>query len=217
MTNLQPVLFFFETIMQWNYHNLVEVFNLHKETTKYSDMFDEIYSGISHPQSKYEMYITTDKNTNAIGFMMEDRALNSPVLFANLQSYGILSKMWPDWMLVPMNSTKLIYDNSSNDKIQLNVDINITEEEHFQMMMLYELPPFEILHKAIEVNDYLSLIGRRHKIGFSVSYEHMDMDFKDFFPSNHTFDTIDSLFGNALELYYEAEEHGNPFSHYTLS
>lgn len=217
MKNIQPVLFFFETINTWNFRAVINVFKL-TETKKYSNMFDEVYIGLSHPQSKYELYFTSNKGSGAIGFALEDKDTNQLVLMSNMQQRGTSAKMYPDWMLINMDSfnNKLsFYD--TKDKMIMEIDENMVEEEHFQNMMLYDLPPYETYHKAIEVYKYLSPIAKRHRIGFSVDYNHLDMDFDEFFPSNEVFDTIDSIYGNALELFYEAENHGNPFNHYTIS
>lgn len=215
MKNVQPLLFFFETINQWNYHTYVDLFDM-KPSTRYEKMFHEVLGGFSHPLSKYEMYITTTKGNQGIGFMMEDRQLQTPVLFGGLQEWKSTAVMWPDWMYIPMHSTKLVFDDRSEMTEELEAYV-MSEEEHFQTMMLRDLPDHKFIEKGIEVFQYLQPIAKNHKIGFSIDYNHMDMDFKDFIPSESAFDTIESLFGNALELYYEAEEHGNPFSYYTLS
>jgi len=216
MKNIQSLLFYFEMINQWRgFSNMQSIFSL-TPSVKYAKMFDEVYYGLSHEQSKYELYITSNKNTGAIGFMVEDRDLNAPVLFGNLQDWGNSTRMYPEWMKVQMESTQLAFYDKNN-KIIMNVDPEILEEEHFQLMMIHDLPPFETLHKAIDVNNYLRPIAKKHKIGFSIDYAHLDMDFTYFFPSNKAFDIIDSVYGNALQLYYEAEEHGNPFNYYVIS
>lgn len=215
MKNIQPVLFFFETINQWNYHTYVDLFDM-KPSKRYEGMFHEVLYGISHPLSKYEMYITTTKYNQGIGFMLEDRKTQKPVLFAGLQEYGHTAVMWPDWMYIPMNATKLVFDERDERVEQLEV-YAMSEEEHFQTMMLRDLPPHSAIEKGMKIFEYLSPIAKKHSIGFSIDYENMDHDFKNFIPSENAFNTIESLFGNALELYYEAEEHGNPFSHYTIS
>lgn len=215
MKNIQPVLFFFETINQWNYHTYVELFDM-KPSVRYKDMFHEVLGGFSHPLSKYEMYITTTKHNQGIGFMMEDRQTQTPVLFAGLQEWGGKAVMWPDWMYIPMNANKLVFDDRDPNTPEMEVVV-MSEEEHFQTMMIRDLPDHRVIEPAIEVYQYLKPIAANHKIGFSIDYNHMDMDFKDFIPAESAFQTIEQLFGNALELYYEAEEHGNPFSYYTLS
>lgn len=215
MKNIQPVLFFFETINQWNYHTYVDLFDM-KSSNRYKDMFHEVLYGFTHPLSKYEMYITTTKRNQGIGFMMEDRQTQTPVLFAGLQEWGSTAIMWPDWMYIPHNASKIVFDDKCLETKQMDAFV-MSEEEHFQTMMLRDLPEHHVINPAMEVYQYLKPIAQRHKIGFSIDYNHMDMDFKDFIPADSAFQTITNLFGNALELYYEAEEHGNPFNHYTIS
>lgn len=215
MKNVQPLLFFFETINQWNYHTYVDLFKM-VPSTRYKDMFHEVLGGFSHPESRYEMYITTSKNNQGIGFMMEDRNINTPVLFAGLQEWGSTAVMWPDWMYIPMQSKKIVFDDRSRETQGLEV-YEMEEDEHFQLLMMRDLPEHQFIAPALEVYNYLKPIAERHDIGFSIDYNHMDMDFNDFIPSSFAFDTIESIFGNALELYYEAEEHGNPFKHYVVS
>ena len=215
MKNIQPVLFFFETINQWNYHTYVDLFDM-KPCKRYEKMFHEVLGGFSHPLSKYEMYITTTKANQGIGFILEDRTTQEIVLFAGLQEWGSVATMWPDWMYIPMHSNKLVFDDRSEQTESMEAYV-MSEEEHFQTMMLRDLPDHQYIERAMEVYQYLQPIAKNHKIGFSIDYQHMDIDFKDFIPSESAFATIDSLFGNAMELYYEAEEHGNPFSYYTLS
>lgn len=215
MKNIQPVLFFFETINQWNYHTYVDLFNM-KKCERYKDMFHEVLGGFSHPLSRYEMYITTTKHNQGIGFMMEDRHTDELVLFAGLQEIGSTAVMWPDWMYIPMHSNKLVFDDKSSETKPMDVTI-MSEEEHFQTMMLRDLPEHHVIEPAMKVYQYLQPIADKHKIGFSIDYDHMDINFKDFIPAESAFQTIDSIFGNAMELYYEAELHGNPFSHYAIS
>ncbi|WNV47210.1 hypothetical protein ENKO_101 [Klebsiella phage fENko-Kae01] len=212
MKNIQPLLFFFELVNQWRFNYAVDVFNL-KPTTKYSKMFGEIYVGLSHPQSQFEMYYTSKKRTGAIGLLVEDKSIGQPVLFGDLQAFGYRTVMHHDWMYLPMGTNKIVYANAED--IEVNPDI--MEDEHFQLMMLHTLPEFEHIKPAIEVHDYLKPIVQKHDIGFDISYEHLKTDFSGFVPSAHALDTIDSIYANALELYYEAEEHGNPFSNYIVS
>lgn len=215
MRNIQPLLFFFESINQWNYHTYIDLFNM-KPCKRYKEMFHEVLGGFSHPLSKYEMYIVTTKGNQGIGFMMEDRQTQNPVLFGGLQEWGSTAIMWPDWMYIPMDANNLVFDDRDNRTEQLKV-YSMTEEEHFQLMMLRDLPPHEVIDKSIELYQYLSPITKKHRIGLSIEYNHMDLDLKEFIPSTSSLETIDSFFGNALELYYKAEEHGNPFSYYSLS
>ena len=215
MKNIQPMLFYFETLCQWNFRNIIQLFNL-TPSTRYKEMFQEVYYGVSHPQSRYEMYLTKSKTTNYTEFMIEDKKTKKPVLFGDYRNINFVSKMYPDWMQINQTAKKLqVFD--SRNKMVLDASTTMTEEEHFQKMMLSELPPFEVFEDAFKVYEYLQPIADRHNIGFSIDYDEINHDFSEFFPSNEAYDIIDSLFGNALELYYEAEEHGNPFNYYTLS
>lgn len=210
MKNIQPMLFFFELVNQWRYHTAVDVFEL-KESRKYKNMFESSYIGLSHPLSRYEMYLTSKKGTNGIGFMLEDRTNNQPALFANLQNYGGRSILYPEWMYLPMHSTKLVYMDES-----LDVDPNIEEDEHFQMTMLYNLPDHQYIKPAYEAYNYLQPIAKKHSIGFDLDYNNLNLDLSEFIPAELSLNIIDSMYENALELLFEAEEHGNPFNHYVV-
>jgi|AGFT01.1.fsa_nt_gi hypothetical protein len=210
MKNIQSMLFFFELVNQWRFHTAVDVFEL-KESKKYKNMFSECFVGLSHPLSRYEMYLTSKKGTNGIGLMLEDRETNQPSLFGNLQNYGGRTILYPSWMYLPMHSTKIVYMDES-----LEVDRNIAEDEHFQMTMLYNLPDHQYIKPACEVYDYLEKIARKHSIGFDLDYQHLDLDLSEFIPAELSLNIIDSMYENALELLFEAENHGNPFNHYVV-
>lgn len=215
MKNIQPLLFFFETFNQWNFHTAIDLFDL-KKSKRYANDFHSVHYGLSHPLSKYELYITTKKHTQGIGFMLEDRETQTPKLFSCLQDWETTSVMWPDWMYIPYNSRALVFKDTIPENKPLNF-YEMEEDEHFQLLMLRDLPDFDAMKKAYEVYKYLEPIAKKHKMGFSIDYRYMDLDFKDFIPADSAFSTIESLFGNAVELYYEAEEHGNPFSYYSIS
>lgn len=215
MKNVQRPIFFFELLNQWNFHTYKDLFNM-TPNKRYEKMFQEVLGGFTHPDSRYEMLLTISGNEHAIGFAMEDREINELVLFAGLQEYGNKGVMWPDWMYIPMAANNLYIDDKHESTNKMLAE-PMSEEEHFQTMMLRDLPPFEYYAKGIKVYEYLAPIANKHSIGFSVDYKHMDMDFNEFIPSENAFTKIDSLFGNALALFYEAENHGNPVKYYNVS
>lgn len=161
--------------LQPQINRIESVFELKHIETPYTHISNVVGSFCTE-DSAYDIYVCEVQPSNDLGFAIFDK---NQVLVSMFQCNNPFWKtcLYPDWaMLDPTKSKIKVYD-SKNEEVVIDLDESMTEEEHFQLMMMRAMPDYDAMVNTVQyIKDTMRSLCN-HEFCHPVSYEHLDLDF----------------------------------------
>lgn len=181
MKGLVNLLAMSESILEIGYHSVVSRMKLQNviEDDKYkhlNHLYKELYGGFSPSTDRYQFMLFSTNMFN-IGFLAYDTEIDDVCTVIPLVYPVRQSTLYSDWAsLSPTSSDAVFYDSTGGEVSRVDVSKELTEDEHFQLMMLYNVPEFEDVQPTL---DYLFSVQPllveydRYNI---IAYKYLDSD-----------------------------------------
>lgn len=189
--------------LQPQINRMERVFELKHIETPYTHISNVVGSFCSE-DSPYDICVCEVQPSSDLGFAIFDKNQNLISMFQCNNPFW-KTCMYPEWaMLDPTTSSIKVYD-SKNDEVVIDLDESMSEEEHFQLMMMRAMPEYNAMINTVQyIKDTMPSL-RTHEFCHPVLYEHLDLDFStikfkdsviEYIQENTKFDFISTMINN---------------------
>lgn len=184
-------------------NRIESTFQLESRETPYSHI-SNVVGSLSTEDSSYDICVCEVQPSSDLGFAIFDKDQNLISMFQCNNPFW-KTCLYPEWaMLDPTKSTIKVYD-AKNDEVVIDLDESMSEEEHFQLMMMRAMPEYNAMINTVQyIKDTMPAL-RTHEFCHPVLYEHLDLDFstikfkdsvKKYIQENVKFDFISTMNNN---------------------
>ena len=203
--DVERVLRFTELILRFGYHNVVQRYELKdvkKELNDTWNVYAEVYKGLSDPTSTTQLYLTSTNRAGFITFIMYDTVAEDVLHVFSTNDLVVHTSLYDDWAIIKPNSTQIQVFTNDEKNPYATIELNMEEDEHFQKMMLHDMPEFEHIQEvALYLNEMIPIL-RQYKRVAIVNYERLHADLSRFEPNDKFIEDCEIEFSGS-KLYYE--------------
>lgn len=175
MKNLDKFADLISTAKAFGYYNFIQRFGLKEE----SNRFCKVYRGICTEDSEYQFLIGTMRSSGGITYIVEDNKTGEYLNMFALRAEGEseLTAMFKDWTRLSYKYDKFNIYNYETKKMEVVPNIDMSEDEHFQFMLLHDIPDYDTVQSVLKYHKEVSPMLKEHKLFNIITYTMPDFDF----------------------------------------
>ena len=220
--DLDRVLYVIEAVdTLWSgLHKIKSRFDLEEITNFKQTNITEMLGEITAHDSSYSIHPIEVKPYHYRGYGIFDSDMELISLF-QISSHLGQSCLYQEWAILDgYNPTLYAFDKNDKENPRMEVNFDLEEDEHFQMMMLRAMPEYDSMVKVFAYSKQVLPALEVHKFVNPLSYEHLELDFSGIKFSDEilhvidkevSFDFIDDMFTNPNQSfrtqYNESQPH----------
>lgn len=177
--DLDRILYVLEAVeTMWSgLYKIKSAFDLEEITNHKQENITEIIGAITTSDSSFAIHPVEVAPYHYRGFGIFDSNMELISLF-QVSSHIGKSCLYQEWAILDgYNPTLYAFDKNDKETPRMEVNFDLEEDEHFQMMMLRAMPDYNDMINVFSYAKQVLPSLEIHRLVNPVSYEHLELDF----------------------------------------